>query len=123
MDVDAPELPLLPGDFLWMVDYEDVAKQKVRLGVMLRTDEGSVVVEKVLPESPAEEVGIQAGDVFVSIDDFPIQENGDVVIAISGKKPDETAKVVVRREGGELTFNPVLTVPPGVPPKHGEKKP
>jgi len=123
MDVDTPELPLLPGDFLWMVDYEDVSKQKVRLGVMLRTDEGSVVVEKVLPESPAEEVGIQAGDVFVSIDDFPIQENGDVVIAISGKKPDETAKVVVRREGGELTFNPVLTVPPGVPPKHGEKKP
>ena len=123
MDVDAPELPLLPGDFLWMVDYEDVAKQKVRLGVMLRTDEGSVVAEKVLPESPAEEVGIQAGDVFVSIDDFPIQEQGDVVLAISGKKPGETAKVVLRREGGELTFNPVLTVPPGVPPKHGEKKP
>jgi hypothetical protein len=123
MDVDAPELPLLPGDFLWMVDYEDVSKQKVRLGVVLRTDEGSVVVEKVLPDTPAEKVGLQGGDVFVSIDDFPIQEQGDVVIAISGKKPGDTAKVVMKRYGNTLNFTPVLTVPPEGSPKHPGKKP
>ena len=121
MDVETPEIPLLAGDFAWLVPYEEVAAKKVRLGVMMRTDAGSVVVQKVLADSPAELAGIKAGDVFVSLDDFPIREQGDVVIVIGGKKPDETVKVTMRRDGAEMTFTPVLTLPPETPAKHPAK--
>jgi uncharacterized iron-regulated protein len=121
MDVAAPEIPLIAGDFAWMVSYEEVDTKKVRLGVMMRADAGTVVVDKVLPGSPAELSGIKAGDVFVSLDGFPVQEMGDVIIVIGGKKPEETVKVTLRREGAEMTFTPVLTLPPEVPAKHPAK--
>lgn len=118
MDVEPPEIPLIAGDFAWMVDYEDLKSKRVRLGVQMRTDGASVLVDKVVPGSPAEKVGIRAGDAFVSIDGVPVEEQGDVIIVIGGKKEGDTADVVVRREGAELTFAPILTIPPEPPPKH-----
>jgi len=117
MDVDTPEIPLLAGDFAWMVPFEDVATKKVRLGVMMRVDAEAetVVIDKIFPGSPAEQVGLKAGDVFVSLDDFPVQEMGDVVLVISGKKTGEWVQVLVRREGEEMLFAPLLTVPPQLP--------
>jgi uncharacterized iron-regulated protein len=117
MDVEPPELPMLPGDFAWMVPYEDVAEKRVRLGVMMRAQTGAVIVEKVLPGSPAEEVGIRFGDQFVSIDGVPVTEQGDVVIAISAKKPGDRVQVKLLRDGAPVTVGPVLTVPPA-PPKN-----
>jgi uncharacterized iron-regulated protein len=116
MDVDVPEIPLIPGDFAWMVAYEDIEKKRVRLGVVLRAEEKTVFVDRVLPGSAAAEAGIQPGDAFVSIDDFPIEEQGDVVLVINGKKAGDTAKVVLKREGAEVTVMPKLTVPEM--PKH-----
>ena len=116
MDVDAPEIPLIAGDFAWLVPYEDVATKKVRLGVMMRVDEtGSVLIDKVLAGSPAEQVGLKAGDVFVSLDDFPVKEQGDVIVVISGKKPGEWVQVRVSREGEEMLFAPLLTIPTELP--------
>jgi uncharacterized iron-regulated protein len=121
MDVAPPELPLIAGDFAWLVPYEDVKTKKVRLGVIMRTQGETVVIEKVLPGSPAEAAGIKAGDVLVSLDDFPVKEQGDAIIVIGGKKPDETVKVTLRRGGAEMTFTPVLTLPPETPAKHPAK--
>jgi uncharacterized iron-regulated protein len=121
MDVAPPELPLIAGDFAWLVPYEDVKTKKVRLGVIMRTQGETVVIEKVLPGSPAEAAGIKAGDVLVSLDDFPVKEQGDAIIVIGGKKPDETVKVTLRRGGAEMTFTPVLTVPPETPAQHPAK--
>ena len=118
MDVASPEIPLIAGDFAWMVPYEDVTSKKVRLGVMMRVDDGSVLIEKVLPGSPAEQVGLKAGDTFVSLDDFPVKEQGDVIIVIGGKKEGDWVKVRVRREGEELIFAPLLTIPPELPAHH-----
>jgi len=121
MDVDQPEIPLIAGDFAWIVPYEDVASKKARLGVMMRVDAGKVVIDKVLPGSAAEQVGLEAGDAFVSLDDFPITEQGDVLLVIGGKKPGDWVKVLVRREGEELLFAPLLTVPPEPPAQHPAK--
>jgi uncharacterized iron-regulated protein len=123
MDVDAPEIPLLPGDFAWMVPYEEVATKKVRLGVMMRADAGTVVIDKVLPGSPADQVGLKDGDVFVALDDFPVEEQGDVILVIGGKKPGDWVKVEVRREGEEMVFAPLLTIPPELPRQLPEQHP
>jgi S1-C subfamily serine protease len=117
MDVDAPEIPLIAGDFAWMVAYEDIEKKRVKLGVVLRVEEKTVLVDRVLPGSAAAEAGIQPGDAFVSIDDFPIAEQGDVILVISGKKPGDTAKVVLKRGDAEITVTPTMSVPPEMP-KH-----
>jgi len=121
MDVAPPEIPLIAGDFAWLVPYEDLAAKKVRLGVMMRADEGTVLIDKVLPGTPAEQIGLKAGDMFVSLDDFPVKEQGDVILVIGGKKPGEWVKVRVRRGDEELIFAPLLAVPAEVPAHHAAK--
>ena len=117
MDVDEPDIPLIAGDFAWMVAYEDIEKKRVRLGVVLRVEEKTVYADKVLPGSAAAKAGIQPGDAFVSIDGLPIEEQGDVILVVGTKKEGDTAKVVLRRDGAEITLTPTLTVPPEMP-KH-----
>jgi S1-C subfamily serine protease len=88
---------------------------------MMRTADNAVLVEKVLPGSPAEEAGIKAGDRLVSLDGLQVGQQGDVIIVIGSKKPGETVKVVLSRDGAELTVSPVLTVPPAPPAGHPAK--
>jgi uncharacterized iron-regulated protein len=118
MDIDPPEIPLLVGDFAWLVPYEDITAKKVRLGVMMRAEAGTVLIDKVLPGSPAEQVGLRAGDVFVSLDGLPVEEQGDVILVIGSKKPGDWVKVRVRRAGEEMIFAPLLALPPEVPAHH-----
>lgn len=122
-NVEPPEIPLLPGDFVFMVDYEDLAGTRVRLGVMLASDEqGRVKVEKVVDGSPAAAAGILAGDRFVSFDGEAVKEPGDVVAAVSVKKPGDTARIVLERDGAEVVVLPVLELPPAAPAPHGGKR-
>jgi membrane-associated protease RseP (regulator of RpoE activity) len=108
MDVDLPEIPLLPGDFAWMVPYEDLEKDKVRMGVRIAAEEGKVTVEGVEDGSPAEKAGIQAGSVIVSFDGRPVADMTDVFYLVGAKRAGDRAVVVVRRDGvdrtHELTF-------------------
>ena len=117
MDVDIPKIPLLAGDFAWLIPYENIKSQKAQLGVLMRADAGTVVIDKVVPGSPAELVGLKAGDVFVALDDFPVTEQGDVSIVIGGKKPGDGVNVKVRRAGQEMLFAPLLTAPSQHPAK------
>lgn len=121
MDVSPPKIPLLPGDFAWLVPYEDVSKKKVRLGILMRAADAGVTIEKVLPGSPAEKAGVKAGDLLVSLDDFPIQEQGDAIIVVNGKKEGDTVKVLLRRDGADLTLTATLTLPPEGPAPHPAK--
>ena len=121
MDIAPPEIPLIAGDFAWMVPYEDVTTKKARLGVMMRADAGTVLIEKVLPGTAAEQVGLKAGDIFVSLDDFPVSEQGDVILVIGAKKPGDWVKVRVRRDGEEMIFSPLLAVPVETPAHHTAK--
>jgi uncharacterized iron-regulated protein len=118
MEVSPPEIPLLPGDFAWMVPFEQLKTDKVRLGVMMRTAEKQVLVEKVLPGTPADDAGIRAGDVLVKLDEITIEEQGDVILVIGSKKPGESVKVLLRRDGAEITVSPVLRLPPEPPAGH-----
>jgi len=121
MDIEPPEIPLLAGDFAWLVPYEDITRKKVRLGIMMRLDAGTVFVDKVLPGSAAEQVGLKAGDALVSLDGFKVSELGDVILVINGKKPGEWVQVRARRDGVEMLFAPVLTLAPEPPAQHPAK--
>jgi len=117
MDVETPDIPMLAGDFAWMIPYETIKSQKAQLGVLMRLDAGAVVIDKVVPGSPAAQVGLMPGDAFVSIDNFPVTEQADVSIVMGGKKPVDGVNVKVRRAGQELLFAPLLATQPAHPVK------
>ncbi len=103
MDVDLPEIPLLAGDFQWMVAYEDLEKERVRLGVTVAEHEGEVIVEEVQDGSPAAKAGIVAGSVIVSLDGNAVTDLEDVFYIVGAKREGDKASVVVRQDGAERT--------------------
>jgi uncharacterized iron-regulated protein len=108
MDVDLPEIPLLPYDFAWYVPYEGLEGKRVLMGVLLSENEGRVSVKSVEEGSPAEKAGVRPGDVFVSFDGEPVEDMTDILYRMGKKKEGDTASLVLLRDGvetsAEITF-------------------
>jgi uncharacterized iron-regulated protein len=102
MDVSLPEIPLVPADFFWMVTYEDLKREKVRMGLMLEEAGGDLKVIKVLEESPAAKAGIQPGDILVSLDGQGLQESFDLLYLLDRKTPGDKGKLIIRRDDEPL---------------------
>ena len=104
MDIDLPEIPLLPADIVWWVPYEGLEGKQVRMGVRIAGKDNGVLVEAVTPGSPAEKAGILAGDTILSFDGLPVSEAGDLILRVREKKEGDEAAVAVRRDGTEKTI-------------------
>jgi uncharacterized iron-regulated protein len=120
MDVALPEIPLQPGDFAWIVSYEDLSDQKVHLGVIVRdTDEG-VKVLGTLKSSTAEKVGLQKNDVVTALDGQPVETKFDLTYLISLKKLGEKGTIEVLRNNEPLRYEVTFQARPklGASPQH-----
>jgi uncharacterized iron-regulated protein len=108
MDVDLPDIPLLPAHFTWYVPFESIEEHRVRMGVRIEEKDGRLVVASVVAGSPAEKAGIVPGDELVALDGVAVRDNADVQFRIGGKRIGDRAEVTVRRGSGEkalpLTF-------------------
>lgn len=104
MDVDLPEIPLLPAQFVWYVPYNSIEEKRVRMGTRMEEKEGRLLVESVSPGSPAEKAGIAKGDELLALDGRPVKESVDVLFRIGEKRDGDTARVTVRRGGEEKTL-------------------
>ena len=62
-------------------------------------------VDSVVTGSPADDAGIQRGDVIVRIGDMPIATSSEVLVEIRGYKVGDQVKVVVIRNGTSTTFD------------------
>ncbi len=102
MDVNLPEIPLVPADFFWMVGYEDLKGEKVRLGVMVEEADGNLKVSKVLKGTLAAKAGIQPGDILVSLDGEDLRESFDLLYLLDKKRPGDTGTLSIRREEKSL---------------------
>ena len=80
----------------------------VWLGVTPTDWKGPVIAKEV--EGPAMTAGIQVSDQFLSIDGKPITTYLDTFKALNGKSVGDKVKVIVKRDGHELSFEPVLAV-------------
>jgi uncharacterized iron-regulated protein len=105
MNVDLPEVPLLPAHFLWYVPFNSIEEKRVRLGVGLEEREGRLLVESVAPGSPASIAGIAKGDELLALDGQPVKENVDVLFRVGEKRDGDSARVTVRRRGEEKTLD------------------
>lgn len=70
----------------------DVGKSFIR-----SRGEGGVLVEKVLPDSPALEAGIRVADVLIAIDDIPLTSKEDFYSYLATYTPDDRVDLTLLR--------------------------
>ncbi len=114
MNVEVPEFPMVPYDFLAYLAYEDLPKKGTGLGVMIEpTPAGhGLVVKKVAPDSSAEWAGLQPGDLLLSLDDEPLRDPFDLIYAVQQKQPGSHGTLQIRRQGKTLTVDVLFTSSP-----------
>lgn len=104
MNITLPEVPLLPGDFAWMVSYEDLEDERVYLGVMIRHTEDGVKIFAISKNSTAGKAGLQKEDVITAFDGEIIETEFDLTYLIGLKKPGDKGIVDVLRDEEPLRF-------------------
>jgi serine protease Do len=83
--------------------YEDITEQLARfLGVK---DGTGVLITSVVEDSPAEQAGLQAGDVIIRIGDQAVEDSGDLMEALQDSEAEESLRVTVIRKGDRLEFD------------------
>jgi hypothetical protein len=78
---------------------------RAALGITLDARGDNVAIGRVLPNSPAARIGLQPGDVIVSIDGQPVRSADVFLSHVSGLDPNGRSKIVVRRNGREQAFD------------------
>ncbi|HEY1601810.1 MAG TPA: PDZ domain-containing protein [Pirellulales bacterium] len=81
------------------------------LGIMLSERDGQGIrIRDILPDSPAEQAGLQEGDRITKINDSPVNSYRDVVRCINRVTPGERGTISVSRDGRDksidVTFAP-----------------
>jgi S1-C subfamily serine protease len=87
------------------------SRQQGYLGVGLtdRTDGGQgAVIANVEPGSPADQAGIQEGDVILSIDGQPITGRAGMIAVVRDAQPGETISITLERDGETITTEATL---------------
>jgi putative serine protease PepD len=94
---------------------EEEPRREGFLGISLedRNDGGQgALVTRVTAGSPADDAGIEAGDVVVAVDDAATDGRAGVIAAIRDHEPGDEVDVVVVRDGEEQTFQVELAERP-----------
>ena len=78
------------------------------LGVSLVTDEAGVLVEDVVPESPAEAAGLQAGDLLRSINDEEVETPRAAADIIRALEPGAVISLGIERQGETLMLEAMV---------------
>jgi len=66
----------------------------------LELDSGALV-QTVVPGSPAEDAGIEAGDASVTVDGQPVRAGGDVIVAVDGERVEGMDDVIAAVDSHE----------------------
>lgn len=77
--------------------------EKGYLGVQLKkeADDGPIVIQAVVDDSPAAKAGLKEDDVIFKLNGDEVTDLGDFVKKIGAAKPGDEIKLVVKREGKE----------------------
>jgi S1-C subfamily serine protease len=96
----AAEDPDAPVAYMGILGPIAVSDPQVQFNFDLPVDEG-VLIQDVVPDGPADQAGVQAGDVVVEFDGRPIATEDELVEAIRSHEPGDVVEVVIVRGSGE----------------------
>jgi predicted metalloprotease with PDZ domain len=110
MNVNLPEFPMVPYDFLAYLGYESLPQTGVHLGVVIEpASSGSgLVVMNVSPGSNAERSGIRQGDLLLAIDGEALADNIHLVYTLKRKHPGDHVVLQVKRDGKTVKVDVIL---------------
>ena len=104
----------VPSDTVELIATRIVNGESLELGYLgisghaAEGDDLGVTVAEVLPGSPAEEAGLMAGDVIVSLDSEPMHDIAELSAAIKLRRPGETVELTMRRSDDLFVVTAVL---------------
>lgn len=85
------------------VTLQDISPSMAR-ALQLEDDNG-ILVNEVIEDSPADEAGLEDGDVILEYDGKPIDSNKALTRAVRDSRPGDLVEVVVLREGRRRTLD------------------
>jgi S1-C subfamily serine protease len=91
------DVPARPRGFLGVEAYPAPVSLLRQLGVP-----GAVILRRVIRGRAADEAGLLAGDVLLSIDRRPVLDTLELVQDVSAREPGSVARVSIIREGARL---------------------
>ncbi len=103
METAVPDIPLVAADFAWYVPFNSIGEKRVRMGIRMAQADGKLLVESVVPGSPAAAAGIEKGDQLLSFDGHPLEDAVDLTYLVDEKAAGDQAEVVVVRRGQRKT--------------------
>jgi serine protease Do len=71
-------------------------------------DRRGALVGDVTPNSPAQKIGLQKGDIILELNGKPVADSNDLRMSISMMQPDTSVKLQVLRNGAEREFTATL---------------
>lgn len=107
MDVELPGFPMVPYDFQVYLNYEDLPKTGVLLGVLTEpasTGRG-LLIRDVISGSNAGRAGIQVGDLLLTVDGEVMETNFDLVNAVRQKHAGDHGVLQIERQGQNLIMD------------------
>jgi putative serine protease PepD len=96
---------------------EDGQVEHAYLGVQVADAEnnGGARIVEVVQGGPADDAGVQQGDVVVGADGQDVQNGDDLRSAVNAKKPGDELELEVRRDGNTRTITVELGTRPAQP--------
>lgn len=102
------------------VQVQDVTPEMAE-SFHLDSNRGALIAG-ILKGGPSERAGVKPGDILISINDKAVNDSREMLNAVAGLKPSETASVKVIRNRQTLTLNVVVGKRPHTPLKNLEEE-
>jgi len=67
----------------------------------------------IVPGGPAEDAGLEPGDVILELDGEAVDGSAELIVAIRSRSPGDTITLTVRRDGSERTYRVTLEATEG----------
>ena len=73
-------------------------------GALKLKNNTGVVITRVIPSSPADISGLEAGDIIIRFDRDKIRDSSEILSALKDEDPGDVVKIVIDRDGLTRTF-------------------
>ena len=77
-------------------------------GAKIATESAGNGTPPIVPDGPADQAGLEPGDVIVAIDGEPVEGSSELIVAIRSRSPGDVVRLTVRRDGTERTYEVTL---------------